>query len=94
MNKKIINKVLRSKMNAWLSSIDDLALSKEMESNIIVTGGCIASMLLNEDVNDYDIYFKTKETTKKVAQYYVDKFNQKKTPIIKIGSATFTRRLF
>jgi hypothetical protein len=40
---------------------------------LIVTGGCIASMLLKEDVNDYDIYFKTKETCYKIAQYYISK---------------------
>ncbi len=35
-------------------------------------------MLLNEEVKDYDIYFKNRETTLAVAQYYVAKFNDGK----------------
>jgi hypothetical protein len=31
-------------------------------------------MLLGEDVNDYDVYFTNKETTKRVAEYYVEQF--------------------
>jgi len=43
--------------------------------NTIVTGGAIASMLLGEPINDYDVYFRDKKTTLAVANYYVDKFN-------------------
>lgn len=77
MNKKIINKAIRRKMNDWLSTIEDISLIKDIERDLIVTGGCLASMLLGEDVNDYDVYFKTKETAKKVANYYVGRFNEK-----------------
>jgi hypothetical protein len=41
----------------------------------IVTGGCIASMLLKEKVNDYDVYFKNAHTALMVAKYYVKQFN-------------------
>jgi hypothetical protein len=75
MNAKTINKVIRKKLADWLSSIDDLELIKQIEKDVIVTGGCIASMLLNEEVNDYDLYFKTKETALKIANYYCTKFN-------------------
>jgi len=75
MNKKTINKVIEKKMNQWLDSIDNLELLEQMKKDIIVTGGCVASMLLNEDVNDFDVYFRTKETTKRVAVYYCNKFN-------------------
>lgn len=43
--------------------------------DVMVTGGCIASMLLNEPVNDFDVYFRTYPTTKAVAEYYVKKFS-------------------
>lgn len=76
MKKKTINAVITKKINEWLSSIKDEQLVKLLKDNIIVTGGCITSMLLNEQVNDFDIYFKTKEVTKAVAQYYVDIFNE------------------
>ena len=47
------------------------------KKNTIVTGGAIASMLLKEKVNDFDIYFRNKETALKVAEYYVGKFEVK-----------------
>jgi hypothetical protein len=75
MNTKTINKVIRKKLADWTSSIDDLSLIKDIERDVIVTGGCIASMLLNEEVNDYDLYFKTKETALKIANFYCSKFN-------------------
>ena len=47
-----------------------------VEKNSIVTGGSIASMLLKEKVNDFDVYFTNKETTKAVAEYYVKEWNE------------------
>lgn len=40
----------------------------------MITGGCIVSMLLKERVNDFDIYFRNKETALAVANYYVAEF--------------------
>jgi len=77
MKVKTMNAVISKKMNDWLSSIDDPKLVRALKKDIIVTGGCITSMLLNEDINDFDVYFRTKSTTKAVAQYYAEKFNNK-----------------
>jgi len=76
MKDKTINKVISKKINDWLSSIDDEELREVMKSKIMVTGGCITSMMLNEEVNDYDIYLLDKATVKRVAQYYSDKWNE------------------
>lgn len=75
LKSKTIKSVLRNKVNEWLDSIEDEELRKVCRGEAIVTGGCIASMLLGEEVNDFDIYFRTKETVKRVATYYVDRFN-------------------
>lgn len=75
MKTKTIKKVLKSKLQKWINSIDNDFIKKIASENAIVTGGSIASMLLNEKVNDFDIYFKTKEAVKSIAQYYVDKVN-------------------
>jgi len=75
MQAKTIRKILRSKLEDWLESITDQSLVGDIKRDVIVTGGSITSMLLGEKINDYDVYFKTKETTKKVADYYVSKFN-------------------
>ena len=73
MQSKTIKKILHKEISNWIESIDNEEVQKLAKENTIVTGGCITSMLLKEDVNDYDIYFKTKEAAKVIAQYYVDK---------------------
>lgn len=74
LKSKTIKSVIRNKVNEWLASIEDEDLRKLCQKEAIVTGGCIASMLLGEEVNDFDIYFRTKATVAKVANYYVKKF--------------------
>lgn len=71
-----IKKELVAKINDWLDSIENEEVRKAAEQDVIVTGGSIASMLLGEKINDFDLYFRTKATTKLIAQYYVDKFNK------------------
>jgi len=63
------------KVKDWLASIDDEGVRELAARNVIVTGGCIVSMFLDERVRDYDIYFRNIETAEAVAKYYVDKFN-------------------
>lgn len=75
MKAKTINSVICKKFDDWLSSITDGEVKSLIEKNSIVTGGCIASMLLKEQVNDFDIYFTNKETVKAVASYYVKIWN-------------------
>lgn len=76
MKSKTINKVISAKFDKFLSSITDENVKKMVSENTIITGGCIASMLLQEPVNDYDMYFTNKETTWAVANYYVAKFKE------------------
>lgn len=76
MNKKTINKVISKKISEWISSVEDSELRSLLEKNVIVTGGAIVSMLLGEDVKDFDIYFKDKDTTLRVANYYLAKWKE------------------
>lgn len=78
MKSKTIKAVIRKKIDDWLASIEDEAVRELAQSGTIVTGGAIASMLLNEKVNDFDIYFKDKATTAAVAKYYVKRFQPQK----------------
>jgi len=80
---------LNAKIEAWIETIDNDDVKVAVKKDTIITGGSIASMLLGEPVNDYDIYFRTKATTEIVAEYYVDKFiklnyvnNNVYTPIV------------
>jgi len=76
MKVKTINKELRKLHKRWLKSIKDENVAKLIKRDTIITGGSIASMLLQEDVNDYDVYFATAETVAAVAEYYVDKLKE------------------
>lgn len=75
LKSKTIKSVIRNKINAWIDSIKDEGLRDACRKEAIVTGGCIASMLLGEDVNDFDVYFRTKGTVRRVADYYVKEFS-------------------
>ena len=74
MKLKTINSILTNKLNHWLNSIEDKAVRELARNNTIITGGSIVSLLTNQPVNDYDLYFRTKEATLAVANYYVQKY--------------------
>ena len=74
MKRKTISAIISKKFDAWVASITDAHVKGMVESNTICTGGCIASMLLGEPVNDYDFYFRNYETALAVTNYYVAEF--------------------
>jgi hypothetical protein len=76
MKRKTINAVITKKFNEWLESISDEEVKKLVKKNTIITGGCIASMINNEKVKDYDVYFTNQETVVAVAKYYIGKFKE------------------
>jgi hypothetical protein len=71
MQKKTIRKNIEKKLEEWLNSITDKDLAKKLKSNILVSGGSIASMFLNEEVNDYDVYLKDINVVKQLCEYYI-----------------------
>jgi len=81
MKAKTIKAALRKKVNEWTASIEDQAVRHLAEENTMVTGGAIASMLLNEPVNDFDIYFRNAASAEAVARYYVGKFAEAGHPL-------------
>ena len=66
--------VLRRKIGDWLMSIDDEPLRKYVANKIVVAGGSIASMLLGEKVNDFDVYLTSRDAAIRLAFYYVKRF--------------------
>lgn len=70
MKKKTIQTELRKVHNKWIKTITDKTVQELAAKNSIITGGCIASMLLGEKVNDYDIYFTDKATVLAICNYY------------------------
>lgn len=74
MQIKTIEKNIKAKLEEWLKTITDPGLADAVKKNLLVSGGSITSMLLNEPVNDYDIYLMDINVCKKLAQYYTKDF--------------------
>lgn len=72
MQIKTIGKTIRLKLESWLQSITDEKLREDVKDNILVSGGSITSLLLNEEVNDYDIYLMDRNVLLRLTHYYVD----------------------
>ena len=73
MKAKQIEKLLRGLLENLISSIDDEEISSIIRDYSFITGGCIPSMLMGEYVNDFDIYFTSKQYTELVVDYYKKK---------------------
>jgi len=80
MKLKTINSIICRKFDAWCESITDEQTCEMVKKNTVCTGGAIASMLMNEEVNDFDFYFRDFETVRAVAHYYVDQFKNNPPP--------------
>lgn len=70
MQTKTIKKVISKKLEDWLLTISDIKLRDEVRKNILVSGGSITSLFLNQPVNDYDIYIQDMDVLIKLARYY------------------------
>lgn len=70
MQTKTIRKNIKMKMNQWLETITDKELRKSVKKNILVSGGSITSMFLNEKVNDYDVYLMDQNVLIDLCKYY------------------------
>lgn len=75
MQDKTIKKALDRKLSDWIESINDKDVVNAIKKDCIVTGGSIASMIMGDRVNDYDIYLRTKQSAKLVAEYYASVFS-------------------
>ena len=73
MKTKTIQRIIKAQIDDFVSYIDDENIKTIFKEQAIVTGGCITSMLLGEEVNDFDIYLRTKEAAFKVAEYFLEK---------------------
>lgn len=70
MQIKTIKKVISRKLEDWLVSIEDVKLRGKVRENLLLSGGSITSLLLNNPVNDYDIYIQDMDVLVELAKYY------------------------
>lgn len=66
--------VISRKVNDWLAHIDNKELRDYIKDKIIVAGGSVASLMMGEKVNDFDIYFTCRDAAIRVAHYYLKRF--------------------
>lgn len=90
MKPKTIKQVLNCKFNDWLDSFsddveEDKKIKEILKNHSIITGGCIASMLLGESINDFDVYLDSQDAAFEVAKYYVEKFKKNPPPRSSVG---------
>ena len=70
MKAKQIEKLLTGVMNNLIDSVTDDEIKNLIKDTSFITGGCIPSMLMDEYVNDYDIYFRAQNYVEPVKKYY------------------------
>lgn len=90
MNRKHINAQLCKVFNQFLESIENQEVKELLEKGTIITGGAIVSLLQGEKPHDYDLYFKDFKTCFKVAEYFVNRFNEgkkDKVAVVKIQTS-------
>lgn len=95
LSKKAIYKVINSNVNslcravaAMLKDVEEIDRKKfenDLKDDLILTGGSITSMLVNEKINDFDYYFKTRAMATKVAQLYVSQLSTSNEKVSDIG---------
>jgi len=83
MKSKTINLLLCKKFDNFLESVTDENVKGILKDNAIITGGSIVSMLLNQNVNDFDIYLRSRAAAEAVAEYYVKQFKDNPPPSFK-----------
>jgi hypothetical protein len=49
----------------------------KLKSNIIISGGALTSLFLDEEVNDYDIYFTDSSIINNIRNFYLEIYNRK-----------------
>ncbi len=88
MKAKFIRMIIGRKVDNWRASIPDAALREAVKDHVIVTGGCITSMLLGEPVNDFDVYFDDAGIARRVAEHYVKRFKENPPPLFRDGKTS------
>ena len=74
MKTRVANMLVCRHFDNWLESIDDPSVKELVRKNTIMTGGALVTLITENRVNDFDFYFRNRETALAVANYYVAKF--------------------
>ncbi len=70
MQVKTIKKVIKTKLEEWLSTIEGAKLREDVRNNLVLSGGSITCLFQDLPVNDYDIYIEDINVLVRLANYY------------------------
>ena len=76
MKTRVANMLICRKFDDWVASIECPTTRKLVNEGTVLTGGAIVTLLTENRVNDFDFYFRNRETAFAVATYYVKKFKE------------------
>lgn len=88
MNRKHINAQLCKVFNQFIESVENKEVKELLKEGTIITGGAIVSLLQGDKPHDYDLYFKDFKTCYKVAEYFVNKFNEGNSKVAELKIQT------
>lgn len=72
MDLKEIDNTLRNIFEKWIDGIVIQQVRDHLRDHTYISGGCIASLVLDETPNDYDLYFTDDVALKMAVDYYAD----------------------
>jgi len=72
MQRKTIERVIKTKLDEWLKTIP---MGDKVKKSLLVSGGSIASMFLGEDINDFDIYIQDRDVLLELVKHYTSGLN-------------------
>lgn len=81
---KVIVSNLKGKMAELRKTLPE-DMHKDFDDNFIISGGAITSLLLGQEPNDYDVYFRTTDFALKLAQHYLSMYNVNNKKISRIS---------
>ena len=72
MQIKTITKIITKKLDEFVQSISETnpELARDVKPNILLSGGSIASLFMQKDVNDFDIYIQDMDVHVRLANHY------------------------
>jgi hypothetical protein len=80
MNDEMAAAHLAQILHGWIDSVTDPQLVCRLRDEAYVAGGAIASLLLDEPVQDYDVYVREEATAQAVKAYYEEFFRRHPAP--------------
>jgi hypothetical protein len=80
MNDEMAAAHLAQILHGWIDSVTEPELACRLRDEAYIAGGAIASLLLDEQVQDYDVYVREEATAQAVKAYYEEFFRRYPAP--------------